>query len=67
MKRKALRAEIVKMGFTHEEVAKNIGMSAKTFSLKLKKGVFSTEEAEKMIALLQMENPADIFFGNEVA
>ena len=57
-----LRAEIVKKGMTHAEVAKQMGVTAKTFSLKLKKGSFGVDEANKLIELLEIEKPLDIFF-----
>lgn len=47
---------------TQEEVAKYIGIAPKTFSLKMKKGVFGSDEIEKMIDLLNIEDPAAIFF-----
>lgn len=67
MMRYALKAEIVRNGMTQEQVATRIGITPKTFSLKMKRGVFSTDEAEKMVSLLGIKNPADIFFGHEVS
>lgn len=67
MKRKALRAEIVRNGYTQEKVAELLGIAPKTFYLKMKRGVFTTKEAEEMIAILEIRNPSDIFFGHEVA
>jgi hypothetical protein len=66
MKTNLLRAEIVKAGMTHGEVAKRIGMSPKTFSVKLNKGVFGLNEAQKLIDLLEIKNPAEIFFTKQV-
>ncbi len=66
MNRNLLRAEMVKSGMTQEKVAKAIGMSTSTFSRKMKNGVFGTDEAEKMINLLEIKNPCGIFFGQEV-
>lgn len=60
-----LRGAIVEKGMTQKKVAKYIGVSEKTFYLKMKKGVFGTDEAERMIELLQIENPADIFLSSE--
>lgn len=57
-----LRGCIVANGKTQEEVAKSIGISPKTFYLKMKKGVFGSDEIEKMIDLLGIENPMSIFF-----
>lgn len=56
-----LKAEIVKKGMTHREVAKIIGMSSKTFSIKLNKGDFGLDEAQKLIEVLEIQNPIEIF------
>lgn len=56
-----LRGIISERGMSQREVAKAIGISEKTFYTKMKNGKFGTDEAEKMIVLLRIENPADIF------
>ena len=61
MKRNDLRALIVKNGLTQAKVAEIIGITPKTFYLKMKKGVFGTDEVKKMVELLKIDNPADIF------
>lgn len=62
----ALRGVIVAKGYTQQEVAKFIGVTPKTFYGKMKKGVFGSDEMEKMIDMLSIENPVDIFFAKEV-
>ena len=61
-----IRAKIVEKGMNQQQVAEQIGMSAKTFSIKMKSGKFGLDEADKMIALLQIENPEHYFFTQEV-
>lgn len=61
-----LRGIIVENGMTQKEVAEKLGMSQKTFYNKMKKGVFGTDEVEKMVSVLSIENPTDIFFANKV-
>ena len=56
-----LKAEIVKKGMTHREIAKIIGMSSKTISIKLNKGDFGLDEAQKLIEVLEIQNPIEIF------
>lgn len=56
-----LKGVIAERGFSQREVAKAIGVTEKTFYTKMKKGVFGTDEAEAMIELLKIENPASIF------
>ena len=57
-----IRARIVELGMTQQQVAEKIGMSAKTFSIKMNNGKFGLDEAEVIIQTLHIENPADIFF-----
>jgi len=62
-----IRAKIVECGLTQEKVAEGLGMSAKTFSLKMKSGKFGLDEAQKMIEILKIEKPETYFFTNTVA
>ncbi len=57
----ALKAEFRKNGMTQAEVAKMIGMSETTMSRRLKKQDFGLDEAERLIKLLHIQNPGDIF------
>lgn len=58
----ALRGIIVANGLTQQEVAKKIGMSPKTFYIKMRKGIFGSDEMEAMINILSIENPMSVFF-----
>lgn len=60
-----LRAEIMRAGLTQKEVANSIGISANTFSTKMKSGTFGLDEAEKIIELLGIKDPSAIFFKRE--
>lgn len=57
----ALRAEIVRNGYTVAQVAKLIGISETTMSRRLKKQDFGLDEAERLIDVLHIQNPGDIF------
>lgn len=61
-----LKGIIVENNKTQEQVAKAIGITPKTFYLKMKKGVFGSDEIEKMINLLNIDDPVSIFFAHEV-
>lgn len=61
-----LRGIIAEHGLSQRKVASIIGISEKTFYEKMKKGIFGTDEAEKMILLLDIDNPQDIFFAHSV-
>ena len=57
-----LKSIIVLREKTQAEVAKYIGISSKTFYLKMKKGVFGSDEIEKMVEYLDIDEPTPIFF-----
>lgn len=58
-----LVGEMYAKGISGKEMAKRIGIVPKTFYEKMKKGVFSTDEVEIMIEVLQLSDPMSIFFG----
>lgn len=57
-----LRGIIAERGMSQRQVANELGITEKTFYAKMKKGAFGTDEAEKMIHLLRIDCPAEIFF-----
>lgn len=59
-----LKGLIVSKGLTQNKVAEILGMTPKTFYIKMKKGVFGSDEIEKMISLLDISDPVNIFFAN---
>lgn len=61
-----LKSVIVLNGKTQEDVAKHLGMSPKTFYLRMKNGVFGSDEIEEMIDYLNIEEPMPIFFAKAV-
>lgn len=62
----ALRGKIAEKGLSQTKVANYIGISPKTFYDKMSKGVFGSDEIEKMIILLDLKDPAKIFFAKKV-
>lgn len=57
-----LKGIIVENGYSQNDVAKAIGITPKTFYDKMKKGVFGSDEIQKMIDMLHIEDPVSIFF-----
>lgn len=57
-----LRGIIAENGLSQADVAKEIGITPKTFYGKMKNGVFGSDEIEVMIKLLNIKDPASIFF-----
>ena len=62
-----LKGLIVQNQKTQEDVARYIGITPKTFYLKMKKGVFGTDEVEKIIEYLNIDDPTPIFFAKVVS
>ncbi len=61
-----LRGVIAERGKSQADVAIMLGITPKTFYEKMKNGVFGSDEIQKMIDGLNIENPMDIFFAQEV-
>lgn len=47
------------------KVACMLGITPKTFSAKLKKGVLNSDEIKKLIGILSIEDPIEIFFADD--
>lgn len=57
-----LKGKIKAKGYTQEKLAKELGMSTKTLNTKLNKGIFGSNEMERLIQILEIKNPLEIFF-----
>ena len=51
-------------GMTQADVAKMMGIPETTLNRKLNKGILISNEIEAMINILNIKNPASIFFGH---
>ena len=56
-----LREKIRAKGYTQEKLARELGISPKTLSNKLSKGIFGSDEIEKMISILEIKNQVEVF------
>lgn len=61
-----LKGRIVACGLTQAEVAHKIGITPKTLSAKLQRGVLDSDEIYKLMDILSIDDPVDIFFAEEV-
>lgn len=59
-----LRGAIAKKGLSQRKLAQMLGMSEKTFYSKMKRGIFRSDEIEKMVLLLEINDPFNIFFAH---
>lgn len=57
-----LKAQIARKGLTQKELAKVLGITPKTFSLKLTNNTLTLAEANQLINLLDIQEPQSIFF-----
>lgn len=63
-----LRGELVAKGYTQAEIAEKLGITSKTFAIRLKQKRFYTDEIDKMIEELDLnyDDAARIFFTQKV-
>lgn len=61
-----LRGIFAKNKKSQTDIAKLIGVTPKTFYMRMQKGVFGSDEIQIMIDELHIENPMDIFFAKAV-
>ena len=62
----ALRGRIAEKELSQAKVAQMLEITPKTFYEKMNKGVFGSDEIEQMIDILEIKDPAKIFFAKEV-
>lgn len=60
----AFKAAMVKKGYSQAELAKEIGISPRTLSTRIKTGDFGTLEIRKITEILDIDNPIEIFFAH---
>jgi DNA-binding Xre family transcriptional regulator len=61
-----LRGLMAERGLTKTATAQILGMTPATLNRKFKIGVFRSDEMEKLIQVLHIENPDDVFFARNV-
>lgn len=61
-----LRGIIAKNGKSQADVAKMLNITPKTFYLRMRNGIFGSDEIQIMINELHIENPMEIFFDKKV-
>lgn len=61
-----IKALMVENELTGKDVARLMNISDKTLYRKLKTGVFDSIEMNKLINILNIKNPGEIFFANKV-
>ena len=59
-----LKARIVSKSFSNKSFAEAVGIAERTLYNVFKSGTTKTTTAEKMIELLEIENPVEYFFAD---
>jgi predicted transcriptional regulator len=60
-----LRGKFAEKGYSQSQIAKMLGITPKTFYDKMKRGVFRSDEMQKMVDFVGIQNPIEIFFAQE--
>lgn len=66
LNRNLLKAAMAARGYNQKRLCEAIKMPEPTFSRKLKRGVFGTDEVMSMCNVLGIEEPTPIFLAHEV-
>lgn len=64
LNKNALRAKMVENGYNQSSLSEALGISSKTFYNRMQTGDFGAVEIKKMIELLNIQNPIEIFFAD---
>lgn len=57
-----IKGLIAERGMTQAQVAKELEIADDTFYRKMRAGKFTTDEAYSLIQILDIDNPAEVFF-----
>ena len=57
-----LKGLMVEKGLSQKNLAILLGINDKTLGRKMRSGKFNSDEMEKMIEILEIKNPVEIFF-----
>ena len=60
-----LKGVMAEKGFSGTKLAEATGMNVETMRRKLRTGKFGLDEAEKIAAVLHIDNPGTIFFASK--
>lgn len=62
-----IKAKMVELGVTQNDLARELGISVQNLNAKLNgRAIFNIAEAAKITNILKIENPIEIFFTNNV-
>lgn len=59
-----LRACMARKGYNQKKLAKELGISEPTMIRRFKDKTFNYREIERIIQILDIQNPVEVFFGS---
>ena len=65
IRRDLLKGKLAEKDISQAGMAKILGITSKAFYDKMKRGVFKSDEIQKMIDYVGIENPVEIFFAKD--
>ncbi len=61
-----LKGLFVEKGYTQKDIAKELGMTTETLRRRMNSEIFNSDEINKLIDILDIKEPMEIFFANKV-
>ena len=61
-----LKGLFVEKGYTQKDIAKELGMTKETLRRRMNSEIFNSDEINKLIDILDIKEPMEIFFANKV-
>lgn len=61
-----LKGLFVEKGYTQKEIAEELGITQTTLRRRMREEVFNSNEINKLIEILDIKNPMEIFFTDKV-
>lgn len=66
MNKRLFKAALARAGYTQAQLARELGMAESTLTRKIQHNSFTLVEAERVMQILGITNPCEIFFAKEV-
>lgn len=61
-----LKGLFVEKGYTQQDIARELGITPNTLRRRMREEIFNTDEINKLIEILDIKEPMEIFFANKV-
>lgn len=65
MNKRLFKAALARAGYTQAQLARELEMAESTLTRKIKHNSFTLAEAERIVEILHITDPCDIFFAKK--